>query len=79
MEPQWNPMSESQALDRIYRLGQQKEVRTVRYIMSGSYEEQVLKLQRRKEALADLTLSTEVISRADLTYGRLQYLKELVS
>ena len=56
MEPQWNPMSEAQALDRIHRLGQPKEVTTTRYIMRGSWEEQVLKLQRRKQELADLTL-----------------------
>ena len=79
MEPQWNPMSEAQALDRIYRLGQEKEVRTIRYIMRGSYEEQVVNLQRRKEALAELTLSTGTIRKNDLSYGRLQYLKELVT
>lgn len=78
MEPQWNPMSEMQALDRIYRLGQRKEVTTIRYIMRGSWEEQVLKLQRRKQELADLTLDSGSIRKADLTYGRLQYLKELI-
>lgn len=78
MEPQWNPMSESQALDRIYRLGQLKEVTTTRYIMRGSWEEQVLKLQRKKQELSDLTLDGGDIRRADLNYGRLQYLKELV-
>ncbi|MCJ1252016.1 hypothetical protein MMC30_009254 [Trapelia coarctata] len=78
MEPQWNPMSESQALDRIHRLGQQKEVETIRYVMRESYEEQVLKLQKRKQELADLTLSGGLIRKADLTEGRLRYLKELV-
>jgi len=39
VEPQWNPMSESQAFDRIHRLGQEKEVHTFRYIMRGSWEE----------------------------------------
>ena len=78
MEPQWNPMSESQALDRIYRLGQRKEVQTTKYIMSSSYEEQVLRLQRRKQELADLALNNGEMSNADLSYGRLQYLKELV-
>lgn len=39
MEPQWNPMSESQALDRIHRLGQEREVHTVRYLMRGTWEE----------------------------------------
>lgn len=78
MEPQWNPMSESQALDRLHRLGQEKEVKTIRYLMKDSWEEQVLKLQKRKQELADLTLNSGTINKADLTYGRLQYLKELV-
>ena len=78
MEPQWNPMSESQALDRIHRLGQEKEVETIRYVVRNSYEEQVLKLQMRKQELADLTLSGGPISKADITEGRLRYLKELV-
>jgi SWI/SNF-related matrix-associated actin-dependent regulator of chromatin subfamily A3 len=79
MEPQWNPMSESQALDRIHRMGQQKEVETIRYIMRKSYEEQnVLKLQERKQELADLTLSGGTISKAELTEGRLRYLRGLV-
>ncbi|MCJ1385512.1 alpha-1,6-mannosyltransferase [Xylographa soralifera] len=78
MEPQWNPMSELQALDRIHRLGQKEKVVTIRYIVRETYEEQVLKLQRRKQELADLTLGGGAISKADLTYGRLQYLKDLV-
>ncbi|MCJ1463034.1 alpha-1,6-mannosyltransferase [Pseudocyphellaria aurata] len=78
MEPQWNPMSESQALDRIHRLGQKNEVKTTRYVMRGSWEENVLKLQKRKQELADLTLSGGTFNKADLTKGRLQYLKELV-
>lgn len=39
LEPQWNPMSESQALDRIHRLGQQSEVETIRFVMRDSWEE----------------------------------------
>lgn len=78
MEPQWNPMSESQALDRIYRLGQTKEVTTIRYIMKGSWEEQVLKLQHRKQELADLAVNSRDTSKVDLSYGRLQYLKGLI-
>lgn len=78
MEPQWNPMSESQALDRIHRLGQLKEVQTIRYIMLGSWEEKVLAVQKRKQDLADLTLGSRTLNKADLSHGRLQYLKELV-
>lgn len=39
MEPQWNPMVESQAIGRVLRLGQTKDVHVVRYIMKGSVEE----------------------------------------
>lgn len=78
MEPQWNPMSESQALDRVHRLGQSKEVVTTRYVMRKSFEEQVLTLQQRKQELADLTLDHAGIRKDDLTYGRLQYLEQLV-
>ena len=39
MEPQWNPMVEDQALDRVYRIGQKKEVTTTRYIVKKTLEE----------------------------------------
>lgn len=39
MEPQWNPMIEDQALDRVYRIGQKKQVTTTRYIVNRTLEE----------------------------------------
>ena len=39
MEPQWNPMVEEQALDRVHRLGQTKDVTTVRYVIKDTWEE----------------------------------------
>ncbi|KAI4861311.1 SNF2 family N-terminal domain-containing protein [Hypoxylon rubiginosum] len=35
MEPGWNPLLEQQAMDRVYRLGQESEVVATRYIVSG--------------------------------------------
>jgi SWI/SNF-related matrix-associated actin-dependent regulator of chromatin subfamily A3 len=39
MEPQWNPTVEEQALARIHRMGQTKEVTTIRFIMEGTFEQ----------------------------------------
>ena len=39
LEPQWNPMIEEQALNRVHRMGQTKDVTTIRYIMESSIEE----------------------------------------
>lgn len=38
MEPQWNPMMEEQALCRVYRMGQKKDVTVIRYRMRDSFE-----------------------------------------
>jgi SWI/SNF-related matrix-associated actin-dependent regulator of chromatin subfamily A3 len=78
MEPQWNPMIEDQALDRIHRLGQTKDVTTVRYIIRGSFEENIRVIQKRKKDLVQLAFQEGPLKQEDLTYGRLQYLKDLV-
>lgn len=78
IEPQWNPMSESQALDRVHRLGQTKEVILTRYITIGTWEQKVVTVQRKKQELADLTLGSGPIDKAKLTSGRMQYLKHFI-
>jgi SWI/SNF-related matrix-associated actin-dependent regulator of chromatin subfamily A3 len=78
MEPQWNPTVEEQALSRVHRMGQTKEVNTVRYIMEGSFEEHVIKVQNRKKHLADLVLSKKQLSESALALSRLQHLRSLL-
>jgi hypothetical protein len=39
LEPQWNPSVESQAIGRALRLGQEKEVTIIRYIITNTVEE----------------------------------------
>jgi SNF2 family DNA or RNA helicase len=45
MEPQWNPMAEEQALDRVHRLGQSYPVVAHRYIVKNSIEEVRIAIQ----------------------------------
>lgn len=47
----WAPAVEDQAVDRVYRLGQKKECRVVRFVMEGSIEEEVLEVQKTKRKL----------------------------
>jgi SNF2 family DNA or RNA helicase len=63
MEPQYNPAAEAQAVDRVHRLGQKREVITVRYIMSDSFEEKMLELQEKKKKLASLSMDSDVSKR----------------
>lgn len=38
VEPQWNPMVEAQAVDRVHRIGQFRNVTITRYIVKESIE-----------------------------------------
>lgn len=40
LDPAWNPAVDMQAVDRAHRIGQDREVKTYRLIMSGLIEEQ---------------------------------------
>ncbi|OQV09948.1 SNF2 family domain-containing protein [Cladophialophora immunda] len=57
LEPQWNPSVEEQALSRVHRMGQTKPVKTIRYVVRDSIEENILELQQRKLRLAQLAMS----------------------
>lgn len=41
----WNPAVEQQAQDRIHRLGQYKPIHVTRFVIAGTIEERILKLQ----------------------------------
>lgn len=47
-DPWWNPASEKQAEDRIYRMGQKKNVMVYKLIVEGTIEEKIQKLQMKK-------------------------------
>ena len=77
MEPQFNPAAEAQAVDRVHRLGQKRPVTIIRYIMEQSFEEKMLELQRKKKALADLTMAREKSSKEQAAKKKLEELRSL--
>jgi superfamily II DNA or RNA helicase len=58
-DPWWNPAAQSQATDRVYRIGQTRPVFVYKLIVAGSVEERMLELQQRKRDLADGILQGE--------------------
>ena len=42
LDPAWTPAVDMQAVDRAHRIGQEREVKTYRLIMSGLIEEWVM-------------------------------------
>jgi DNA repair protein RAD5 len=49
MDPWWSFSVEAQAIDRVHRMGQEKEVMVKRFVVKGSVEERMLKVQERKK------------------------------
>ncbi len=52
-DPWWNPAAVSQASDRAYRIGQTRAVHVIKLAVKGTIEEQIMKLQEKKQILAD--------------------------
>ncbi len=59
IDPWWNPAAENQAIDRAYRIGQNKHVVAVRMICSDTIEEKIMKLQMKKRKLAQDLIQTD--------------------
>jgi len=55
-DPWWNPAAQAQATDRAHRIGQLNPVFVYRLIVAGSVEERMMRLQQRKQSLADALL-----------------------
>lgn len=45
VEPHWSPMAEAQAVDRVHRIGQTREVSVTRYIANDTIETVCLPLE----------------------------------
>ncbi len=59
VDPWWNPAVEEQAIDRCYRIGQDKKVFAYRMICKDTIEEKIINHQLSKKALADDIIQAE--------------------
>ncbi|RYP47846.1 hypothetical protein DL768_006163 [Monosporascus sp. mg162] len=81
LEPQWNPYVEDQAIGRVFRLGQNKEVRVIRYIMETTVEEsiesrQLIKMQHALKG--GLRSSDQEVSESRRRIMHLQALGKII-
>jgi superfamily II DNA or RNA helicase len=56
-DPWWNAAAQAQATDRAHRIGQKRPVFVHNLVVAGSVEERMLRLQQRKQRLADTLLA----------------------
>lgn len=59
VDPWWNPAVENQAIDRCYRIGQDKKVFAYRMICKDTVEEKILLLQDSKKQIAENIIQTD--------------------
>ncbi|AGO10140.1 AaceriAAR147Wp [[Ashbya] aceris (nom. inval.)] len=53
VDPFWNPYVEEQAMDRCYRISQQREVYIHRLLLKNTIEDRIVELQNRKRTLVE--------------------------
>lgn len=52
MDPWWSFAVEAQAIDRVHRMGQEGEVLVKRFVVNGSVEQRMLRVQERKKFMS---------------------------
>jgi SNF2 family DNA or RNA helicase len=73
-DPWWNPAVEQQAMDRVYRIGQTKEVFVYKLITKGTVEEKILALQKKKKSLIDAVITSDAAVEKKITREELEEL-----
>lgn len=77
MDPWWNPSVESQASDRIHRLGQHRPIVVTRFVIENSIESRIIQLQNKKSAMINAALGNDDNAMGRLSVQDLQFLFSL--
>ena len=67
LDPWWNPASEQQAIDRIHRIGQTKNVMVYRLVAKDTIEEKVMALKADKAKLFASVMNGGAVASSRLT------------
>jgi superfamily II DNA or RNA helicase len=67
LDPWWNPATEAQAVDRIHRIGQTRNVMVYRLVAKDTIEEKVMALKDRKAALFNNVMADGEVAPGALT------------
>lgn len=73
-DPWWNKTVENQAIDRAYRLGQDRTVFSYKLILKDTIEEKILQLQESKIKLLDSLISEDSSSLKTLTEKDIEFI-----
>uniref|UniRef100_A0A7G3AEF9 Putative dna repair protein snf2 family n=1 Tax=Lutzomyia longipalpis TaxID=7200 RepID=A0A7G3AEF9_LUTLO len=78
VDPHWNPQLEFQAHDRIYRMGQKKNVQVLKFVTSATVEERVVSIQQKKVEVSDAVLTgVSKIKKSGLSMADLRKLFDM--
>ncbi|KXT04400.1 hypothetical protein AC578_3573 [Pseudocercospora eumusae] len=75
----WAPAIEDQAVDRVHRLGQKKEVKVFRLVMNNSIEQHTLDIQKEKRKLMMMAFSEQQSKRLNARAGRIDDIRRLLA
>lgn len=73
----WNPAVESQASDRAWRIGQQRDVLVYRFVTEGTFEERINEMLTEKRRITDLAVSSGENWVGDMSTSELRALFSL--
>jgi SNF2 family DNA or RNA helicase len=74
LDPWWNPAIESQATDRVHRMGQQNKVIVYKFITRGTIEEKIQELQESKRQLLSELIDIDSAAEKSLNFDEIRSL-----
>lgn len=74
LDPWWNPAVESQATDRVHRMGQKNKVIVYKFITEGTIEEKIQELQEQKKQLLSEIIEVDNLEEKNINFDEIKSL-----